>query len=98
MDAVEQTRDSCIVVVEVDVDGDSVVVGAMADSVREVLDLVPSQIEPPPRIGTRLKTEFIKGMGSLDDRFVIILDINRVFSTEELALVQGLTDFDTEDV
>ena len=98
MDAVEQTRDSCIVVVEVDVDGDSVVVGAMADSVREVLDLEPSQIEPPPRIGTRLKTEFIKGMGSLDDRFVIILDINRVFSTEELALVQGLTDFDTEDV
>ena len=98
MDAVEQTRDSCIVVVEVEVDGDSVVVGAMADSVREVLDLEPSQIEPPPRIGTRLKTEFIKGMGSLDDRFVIILDINRVFSTEELALVQGLTDFDTEDV
>ena len=98
MDAVAQTRDSCIVVVEVDVDGDSVVVGAMADSVREVLDLEPSQIEPPPRIGTRLKTEFIKGMGSLDDRFVIILDINRVFSTQELALVQGVTDFDTEDV
>ena len=92
MDHVERTRDSCIVVVEVDVDGESVVVGALADSVREVLDLEPSQIEPPPRIGTRLNTEFIKGMGNLDDRFVIILDINRVFSAEELALVQGLTD------
>ena len=92
MDHVERTRDSCIVVVEVDVDGESVVVGALADSAREVLDLEPSQIEPPPRIGTRLNTEFIKGMGNLDDRFVIILDINRVFSAEELALVQGLTD------
>ncbi len=91
MDHVERTRDSCIVVVDVDVDGESVVVGALADSVREVLDLEPSQIEPPPRIGTRLNTEFIKGMGNLDDRFVIILDINRVFSAEELALVQGLT-------
>jgi purine-binding chemotaxis protein CheW len=99
MDHVERTRDSCIVVVEVDVDGESVVVGALADSVREVLDLEPSQIEPPPRIGTRLNTDFIKGMGNLDDRFVIILDINRVFSAEELALVQDLTDrTESEDV
>lgn len=98
MPAAEQTRDTCIVVVEVDVDGDSVVVGALADSVREVLDLEPSQIEPPPRIGTRLNTEFIKGMGNLDGRFVIILDINRVFSAEELALVQGLNEqAETED-
>lgn len=92
MESSEKTRDSCIVVVDVDVDGESVIVGAMADSVREVLDLTPAQIEPPPRIGTRLNTEFIKGMGNLDDRFVIILDINKVFSAEELALVQGLTD------
>jgi len=97
MPAAERTRDSCIVVVEVDVDGESVVVGALADSVREVLDLTPDQIEPPPRIGTRLNTEFIKGMGNLDDRFVIILDINRVFSAEELALVQGLAEASEEE-
>ena len=94
MPAAKQTRDTCIVVVEVDVDGDAVVVGALADSVREVLDLSPDQIEPPPRIGTHLNTEFIKGMGNLDDRFVIILDINRVFSSDELALVQGLAETD----
>jgi len=98
MPAADKTRDTCIVVVEVDVDGDSVVVGALADSVREVLDLDPSQIEPPPRIGTRLNTDFIKGMGNIDGRFVIILDINRVFSAEELALVQGLSDTDSEDI
>ncbi len=94
MPAAKQPRDTCIVVVEVDVDGDAVVVGALADSVREVLDLSPDQIEPPPRIGTHLNTEFIKGMGNQDDRFVIILDINRVFSSDELALVQGLAETD----
>ncbi|MBE0500352.1 MAG: chemotaxis protein CheW [Desulfuromonadales bacterium] len=94
MPAAKQTRDTCIVVVEVDIDGDAVVVGALADSVREVLDLSPDQIEPAPRIGTHLNTEFIKGMGNLDNRFVIILDINRVFSSDELALVQGLAETD----
>lgn len=86
--AAERTRDSCIVVLEVGVDGETTVVGALADSVQEVLDLEPGQIEPPPRIGTRLKTEFIRGMGSIGERFLILLDIDRVFSTEELLVVQ----------
>ena len=72
----DKTRDSCIIVVEVDVDGESVTVGAMADSVREVMDIAPDQIEPPPRIGTRLNTEFIQGMGNLGEKFIIILDIH----------------------
>jgi purine-binding chemotaxis protein CheW len=65
------------------------VLGALADSVQEVLDLDPSEIEPPPKIGTRLKTEFIKGMGKQGERFIILLDVDRVFSEEELTLVQG---------
>jgi purine-binding chemotaxis protein CheW len=87
---IEKTRDSCVIVMEVDVDGNRVVVGALADSVSEVLDLLPSQIEPAPRIGTRLNTEFIKGMGNLGEKFVIILDINKVFSSDELAIVQAV--------
>ena len=54
----------------------------------EVLDLEPGQIEPAPRIGTRLRTEFIKGMGKRDGQFIIILDIDKVFSSDELALTQ----------
>ena len=96
MDDVEKTRDSCIIVMEVDVDGNPVVVGALADSVSEVLDLQPSQIEPPPRIGTRLSTEFIKGMGNLGEKFIIILDINKVFSSDELAMVQAVSGQDEE--
>lgn len=89
--AAEKTRDSCIIVVEINVDGEIVTVGAMADSVREVMDMTPDQIEPPPRIGTRLNTAFIKGMGNLGDKFVIILDINRIFTADELALAQAVS-------
>lgn len=88
MEEVESTVDTCIVVVEVAMEGETVVLGAVADSVDEVIDQQPDQIEPPPRIGTNLNTEFIKGMGKRDDHFIIILDINKIFSAEEIAIVK----------
>ena len=87
MEATLPTRDTRCVIMEVRVDGTQVVVGALADSVQEVIDIEPDQIEPPPRIGTRLDTVFIKGMGKRSEELVIILDIDRVFSAEELGLV-----------
>ncbi len=84
----EKTIKSCIVIMEVALDGEITVLGALVDSVREVLELDTDQIEPAPRIGTRLKTEFIMGMGKLEEQFIIILDINKVFSADELALQQ----------
>ena len=90
MDDKEKTRDSCIIVVEVDVDGEAITVGALADSVQEVMDMNESQIEPPPRIGTKLNTEFIKGMGNLGEKFVIILDINKVFSADDLDFARSV--------
>jgi len=89
MTETEKTIDTCIIVMEIDVDGDIIVIGTMVDAVQEVLDLDASQIEPPPRLGTRLNTEFIKGMGNLNDQFIIILDIDRVFTSEELAEIEG---------
>jgi len=87
MSAIQRTVDTCIVIVEVDMDGEIVHMGALADSVKEVVALDGSQIAPPPRFGMRLNTEFIKGMGRQDDDFLIILDIDRVLSSEELAAV-----------
>jgi purine-binding chemotaxis protein CheW len=84
----DATRDSCIIVMEVQVDGELLTVGGLADSVREVMELRDDAIEPPPRLGAKLNTEFIAGMGKVDDQFLILLDINRVFSSEELAVVQ----------
>jgi purine-binding chemotaxis protein CheW len=79
-----QTVNTCIIVVEVDLEGETQVVGALADSVQEVFELEPEQIEPPPRIGTRLKTDFIKGVGNRDGALMMILDIDRIFSTDDL--------------
>ncbi len=88
MPTAEETVDTCIVIVEIEMDGDTTILGALADSVQEVLDLEADQIEPAPKIGTRLNTEFIRGMGKRGEEFIIILDINKVFSVDELALVK----------
>ena len=82
------TKDTRIVVMELDLEGETTILGAMADSVHEVLEIEPGQIEDPPKIGARWRTEFIRGIGKRNDEFIIILDIARVFSTDELALVQ----------
>ncbi|MFA5514813.1 MAG: chemotaxis protein CheW [Desulfuromonadales bacterium] len=94
---IEKTVNSCIIVMEIEVDAEIVTIGALVDSVQEVLDLEMGQIEPPPRIGTRLKTEFIRGMGSCGERFLILLDIDRVFSADELVLVQELGEEEIEE-
>jgi len=85
----EQTVNTCIIVVEIELDGELIILGALADSVQEVIDLEPEQIEPSPRIGTKLNTDFIKGMGKHNEQFIMILDIDKVFSATELAAVAG---------
>jgi len=83
MGMAEKTVNTCVIIAEVELDGEKVVMGAMADAVQEVLDLEPDQIEPAPRIGTKLNTEFIKGMGKYAEQFIIILDIDKVFSSDD---------------
>jgi len=94
MNKIDRTVNTCIVIVEVTLDNEHVILGTLVDSVQEVFELEPNQIEPPPKIGMRLKTEFIKGMGKKEEKVIIILDIDRVFSTEELIMLQG----DTKEV
>jgi purine-binding chemotaxis protein CheW len=89
MSKTEQTVNTCIIITEVAVDGETTVLGALADSVQEVMELGPDQIEPAPKIGTKLDTQFIMGMGKQNERFVIMLDIDKVFSVDELALVRA---------
>ena len=89
MSATESGVNTCIIITEVQVDNESVVLGALADAVQEVLDLDAGSIAPPPRIGTKLRTDFIKGMGKQNDRFIIILDIDKVFSAEEMSVVSA---------
>ncbi|MFW5826500.1 MAG: chemotaxis protein CheW [Alkalispirochaeta sp.] len=87
MGETEKTIETSIIVMEVEIGGEKVTVGTLADSVQEVINLDDSQIEPAPQIGTRINTEFIRGIGKQEDRFIIILDIDRIFSEEELTAV-----------
>src|SRR3990172_3421968 len=81
------TRWSCIVIVETELEGESTVMGVVADAVSQVIDLTPADIEPPPAFGSRVRVEFLLGMGKLDQKFVLLLDIDRLLSTSELVTV-----------
>ena len=84
MSATEKTVNTCIIVMEVRLEGDVTIVGALADSVEEVIDLEPEHIESAPKLGTSIRTDFIRGMGKRDTQFLMILDIDRVFSADQL--------------
>lgn len=84
----EDTVNTRIIVIEIDMEGEQVVVGGLADSVHEVIELEPDQIEEAPTLGMRWKASLILGMGKKDDQFIIILDIGKVFSIQELAAVK----------
>ncbi|WP_243312798.1 chemotaxis protein CheW [Fundidesulfovibrio agrisoli] len=89
MPATERTVNTCIIIVEVELEGESTVLGALSDSVKEVMDIEPENIEPAPRIGTSIKADFIKGIGKHGESFIILLDIDKVFSEEELLQLAG---------
>ncbi len=96
MGETEKTVNTVIIIIDIVIDDESTMIGALVDSVKEVIDLDIDHIEPPPKLGTRLNTEFIKGMGKQNDQFLIILDIDKVFSSEELELVQQVTEESSE--
>jgi purine-binding chemotaxis protein CheW len=80
-----------IVVLELNLDGEAVVVGGIADSVHDVIELEPSLIEEPPRMAMRWRAELVLGMGRCGDEFVIILDIDRVFTLDDVAQISPVS-------
>jgi purine-binding chemotaxis protein CheW len=93
----ETTRRSCIVIVEIHHQEHESDIGVAVDAVNAVLDIADADIEPPPSFGAKLRAEFIGGMGKLADKFVIILDIDKVLSVDELSLLGGLADEEQPD-
>ena len=87
----EFTDNTCIVVMEIDMDGDTIHVGALVDSVQEVLEIEDDQIQPPPSIGSKYRSEFIEGMAKYNEEFIMILNMDKVFSLDELAALQDKT-------
>lgn len=91
MAAEERTVNTCIVIVEIQVGSETMQIGALADSVQEVVDIYPEDISPAPKIGIKLNTDFIKGMGKRNDTFLIILDMDKVLSAQEIEEVENAT-------
>jgi purine-binding chemotaxis protein CheW len=83
------TRRSCIVLIEVEVEGEHYIIGITVDAVNEVLEIPNSEIEPPPPFGAKIRSDFIGGMGKIDGKFVIILDADKVLSVDEMASLTG---------
>ena len=78
------TKWTCVVMVETTLDGEPSVVGLLADAVSQVLELPPAEIEPPPSFGTRVRADFLRGMGKVGAKFVLVLDLDRVLSVADL--------------
>lgn len=87
MGSTEKDIDTSIIVTEVIIEDETVIMGLLTDSVKEVIELNESEIEPTPYIGTKIDTAFIKGMGKKDDIFLIVLDIDKVLTVNEISLV-----------
>jgi len=89
MPKAQDTVNTCIIIVDVEVEGENCYMGAIVDSVREVFEMTSDQINPPPRMGTSIRADFIRGMGKQNEEFIMILDIGRVFSPEELQVLRS---------
>lgn len=85
------TRRSCIIILELEADEETQVIGMVVDAVNEVLEIDAADIEPPPSFGAKIRTDFILGMGKVQERFVIILNVNNVLSSEDLASLSRST-------
>lgn len=83
----EVTKHTCIIIVEVLTDEGPLDIGLVVDYVLDVVDLAAEDIEPPPSFGTRIRSDFISGMGKVDARFVIILNVGKVLSLDELTAI-----------
>jgi len=83
----DNSKRTCIVIVEIESAKGRQEMGVVVDAVSEVLEIAHGNIEPPPELGAQIRNDFIKGMGKIDGKFVVILDVNRVLSMEEIALL-----------
>ena len=82
------TVDSSIIIVDLDRDGETTMIGALVDSVKGVLRCEPRDLEPPPRFGMQLNVNLVRAIAKKDDEFVVILDTERMFSDKELWLIK----------
>jgi purine-binding chemotaxis protein CheW len=87
----ELTRRTCVVIIEVETDEGARDIGVMVDAVSAVLEIPDTDIEPAPSFGTHMRVDFIKGMGKVNGKFVIILNVNNVLMAGGMAVQEAGT-------
>jgi purine-binding chemotaxis protein CheW len=88
MTPIEPTVDTCIIVLNINIESEEVKLGILVDAVSEVLELEDNQIEPSPTIGTKYKAEFIRGMYKKEESFIMLLNLDLIFTKDELVIVE----------
>ncbi len=82
------SKRTCVIIVEVEFEDEFMDIGILVDAVNEVIDIPASSIEPAPSFGSKIRIEFISGIGKLENQFVILLNINKVLSVSELSAIE----------
>ena len=93
-DGSEIPEGAAVVIIEVYHDGELATIGGLVDAVDKVLQIDSSAVAPPPTVGVRINANFVEGMISRDDDFIMVLDVNRVFSPRELNVIESTTAMD----
>lgn len=89
---------TCIVIVEVLFDSEPTIIGILVDLVRQVIELAPEDISEPPQFGSRVRVDYLLGVGTLKQKLVLLLDIDRILSVRELLIATKLTDRDEREL
>lgn len=92
------SKRSCVIIVEVEHDDESIDIGILVDAVNEVIDIPSHSIEPAPSFGSKIRTEFIQGIGKLENQFVILLNVNRVLSVTELSSIEEQVSLEAKSI
>ena len=91
MESIPYTDRTCVIVVEIDSEAETVLIGIVVDAVSEVLSITEEEIEESPSFGTKLNTDYILGMAKMEGGVKILLDIDKVLSTEEIQALEKTT-------
>lgn len=89
LESKEDTVNTCIIVFNIMIEESEVMVGALVDAVQEVFELVDDNLLPPPSIGGKYRTEFIRGMAKREENFIMILEVDKVFTDEEINIISA---------
>lgn len=90
--SIADSVNTCIIVMNLSIDGQPIKVGAIVDAVQEVMEISENEIQPAPAVGSKYRAEFIQGMVRSNDQFIMMLDVDMVFNSEEGSILTQLVD------